>query len=161
MNYKTEMTGNNAMIQELLSTLQNLPNIADVRFDALKEIFRCTEVAVDTFTFASTTDAYLVPVSHSLGEAPTFFVIYSLSNVPVEASNMLIQWALVDTNEYYDGKKAGSGGMYILYVQPSMSNLGTYANAANTELVTPETVKLQTSNYKYAAGIEYTLITMA
>ena len=31
MNYKTEMTENNETIQELLSTLQNLPNLADAQ----------------------------------------------------------------------------------------------------------------------------------
>lgn len=31
MNYKTEMTENNGTIQELLSTLQNLPNLADAQ----------------------------------------------------------------------------------------------------------------------------------
>ena len=34
MNYKTEMTENNSTIQELLSTLQNLPNLADAQHGA-------------------------------------------------------------------------------------------------------------------------------
>ena len=122
-------------------------------------MFGCTKYAIDKFTFTKTTylDEYL---PHSLGEMPKF--VFCLVDTK---DGMSVYKSAIAVCGYSEnligvfGESCGIMGFIDAYTSESDSHITA---ASGTVYVAGNYVMLQNNtNYTFAIGHEYTLITMA
>ena len=115
------------------------------------EMFGCSKIAVDKYTFALKS-ALNVPIPHSLGEIPKVLFIFSEVNDPTsDSSQYLVRyWGALPKSStstmygYKDYRQSNAWG----YTTQSFNNTDTEINGK--------------SSYQYwLTGEEYTVITMA
>ena len=115
------------------------------------EMFGCTKMAIDKYTFASQT-AIDVGIPHSLGVAPKYVFIFSYSTDLPPLSSYLIE---------YFGRCPGdsNGGTTQGWIIYSSSGEWRYRSL---EFYNNKSVVKSNANYYYwLTGVEYTVVTMA
>ncbi len=119
------------------------------QFADLKSAGGFTKMAVDKFSLTTDTIAQNIPITHSLGDIPLFILLLG----PVYTGNYYIKSIYCIFNDAIGSMKPS------LFVY-SDSNFYKY-NTNATRGADSVTLGEAGYNFKYAAGIEYTLITMA
>ena len=115
------------------------------------EMFGCTKMAVDKYTFASQTDL-ATGIPHSLGVAPKYVFIFSyLTDLPT------LSYYLI---EYY-GRCAGNSNGGITQGWMIYSSSGKWEHTSMGFVNTESILKANASYYYWLTGVEYTAITMA
>lgn len=115
------------------------------------EMMGCTKIAVDKITFSIRTSVANVALTHSLGELPKFFILWS-NNTGKVSEDVIYSAGAVAPNSY--SNKMHGGTAYFSSSKPYITNVGS-------NNVDATTIKPANTNYYYTAGVEYTLITMA
>ena len=114
------------------------------------EMFGCTKMAVDKYTFASQTNL-ATGIPHSLGVAPKYVFIFSyLTDLPTSSSYLI---------EYYGRRAVNNGGAtegWMIY-----SSSGKWQQTTMGFVITQSILKTNASYYYWLTGVEYTVITMA
>ena len=119
-------------------------------------LFGCTKTAIDKFTFANNTTTYNTPLSHSFGSKPKFALALA-SKEPMVVGGIIMTFVGKEEweTEYYDCRmicKYNEGyGRFSWNVTPV------------TGIVSESTLQFGDSTAtakKFAAGVEYTLITV-
>ena len=175
-NLNAQLTAQETLIQTITESLVGKATLANATADKILEGFcayvgqqliqgtlkpvngfdislmGCTKFAVDKFTFSGRT-ATTVESSHSLGEIPKF--AFLIANGEPSTGVELVKALIVSG----DGS---ASNCYITYNNSSNPRVaGGYPGGLG--LATNSTVKIETYNTTayYAAGVEYTLITLA
>ena len=115
-----------------------------------------TKCAVDKFTFTTRSSLNSTTIPHSLGEKPRWFVIFAKTESDVEHDLLYAS--------YYRPSSQTILGFSHYYLRNGSSTSST-GNSGTLNMDETQITRLiqsgESSSYKYGAGIEYTLITMA
>lgn len=117
------------------------------------EMFGCTKMAIDKFTFTEDTTTKTA-VSHSLDEVPKYVLVLAKNVKYSSANDYLISAFIVKYNAY------PNFGFYQFYDNNSIESYQPNVKTDSTPSVTANAISTGTTLY-YQAGIEHTLITMA
>ena len=115
------------------------------------EMFGCTKMAVDKYTFASKSTLN-VPIPHSLGEIPKYLFIFSEVNAPTsDSSNYLVRyWGAMPKSS-----KSTMAGFKDYRSSNDWGNTTEFFYNTDTQIVSNKTFEF------WLTGVEYTIITMA
>ena len=113
----------------------------------LKSLLGYTKLAVDRFTFASSTSC-TTTVSHSLGVVPKFILLMTQDTITI---NGAVKYVFAELSRKY----SGSNGAAAYY------HSSFYALVTVSTTVTCTDTNFNFSDRSYAAGKEYIAITMA
>ena len=113
------------------------------------EMFGCTKMAVDKFTLSSTLLCNAHSISHSLGTIPKLMFIIA-EKKPTAYYNV---YQVLSTNPHLNTEISSN---IICYYASGIY----YADTVPIDSITTNQFKVNNPTFKYAAGIEYTVITM-
>ena len=124
------------------------------------ESFGYTKYAVDKF---ARTDSYpylkSCPINHSLGEIPRF--VYVIANASVTTNARATKLLGTIPTWMQPSDMTYNSAPYVMEYFNVSSSKTVMTYGASGLIVTSEKVTFDNSNYSFATGIEYTLITMA
>ena len=171
-NLNTQLTAQETLIQTITESLVGKATLANATADKIIEGFCAyvgqqliqgtakdpsqladlkaaggyTKMAVDKFTFSTKTSA---SVSHSLGEIPRCYLLFTVTDV-AQLANGCLKFAA-----YIEGAASDKD------IGISPYQMDGYITALTVQLITKQTSAAVSNLGTYAAGVEYTLVTMA
>lgn len=123
------------------------------------EMFGCTKMAIDTFSYSDTTSVLNVKLKHSLGEIPKVaIIICPVDSTYVPPSGNYLELCML-THTTIKNYAAESAFCYSVWWESEDDLACTVTTSIDTQSIT--ITKIEYTTTKFKVNTTYTIITMA